>query len=295
MKPETETLLATLEKIIEPLDAGSYGIGSEGNDIFQTLSRSILEDKEFNFAKLMFSSGLIKRVELDELLQGWQVTSQDAGKSSEITSKCESVINICRSHLTNIEAYRFKNYGEENGDVAADGYTGYELFYFLTGQTKNGDWIAISPLFPKANSCNYGEIYTRGDRSPSTAAQSLITSLEPILKNVRSGIILHTPKASKGIVVEVAEDFEGSIEKILESSGILKTYYFRGICDDEDVSRVEKEGREYSFKELDNFFKNNFQESRIYVLGNWADFRLYLIGKTKTGDWLGISTLATWT
>jgi hypothetical protein len=295
MKPETETLLATLETIIEPLDAGSYGIGSEGNELFQTLSRSLVGDKEFNFAKLMFSSGLIERVELDELVQGWQVTSQDARNSSEIASKCESILTICRSHLTNIEAYRFKNYGDENGDVAADGYTGYELFYFLTGQTKDGDWLAISPLFSEADSCDYGKIYTRGDLSSSTAAQSLINSLEPILKNFQPGIILHTPKASKGIVVEVAGDFEGSIEKILESSEILKTYYFRGICDDEDVNKLEKEGREYSFKELDNFFKNNLQESRIYVLGNWADFRLYLIGKTKTGDWLGTSTLATWT
>jgi hypothetical protein len=295
MKPETERLLTTLETVIEPLDAGSYGIGSEGGEIFQTLSRSILEDEEFNFAKLMFFSSLIERVELDELIKGWQVTNQDKQNSPEILSKCESILDLLRSRLTNIEAYRFKNYGDEVGDVAKDGYTGYELFYFLIGQTKDGDWIAISPLFSEADSCDYGEIYTRADRSPSTAARSLMTSLEPILKDFRSGSILHTPTASKGTIVEVAGDRDLLIERTLESSQMLKTYHFRGFCSDEEVSRIEKEGRDYSFKELDLFFKNNLQYSRIYVLGNWADFRLYVIGKSQTGEWVGISTLATWT
>ena len=295
MKKKKKKLLATLEAIIEPLYAGSYGIGSEGSELFKALSRSIAEEGEFNFVKLMFSSNLVKRVELDELVLGWQVTNQDKQNSPEILSTCESLINLCRSHLTNIEAYQFNNYGDEVGDVAADGYTGYELFYFLIGQTKDGDWIGISPLFSEADSYDYGEIYTREDRSPSTAAKSFLDNLEPIVKDFKPGIILYTPQASKGIILEVACDIECLIEKILESSHMLKTYHFRGFCDDEDVSRIEKERREYSFKELDEFFKNNLQDSRIYVLGNWADFRLYLIGKTQTGDWLGTSTLATWT
>jgi Nuclease A inhibitor-like protein len=295
MKPETEKLLANLETIIEPLDPGSYGIGSEGSEVFKTLSRSLAEQGEFDFAKLMFSSNLVKRVELDELVRGWQVTNQDEQNSPEILSKCESILNLCRSHLTNIEAYQFSNYGDEVGDVAADGYTGYELFYFLIGQTKDGDWIGISPLFSEADSCEYGENHTISDRSPSTAAQSFVENLKPILKDFQPGIILHTPKASKGIISEIAGDRECLIEKILESSHMLKTYHFRGFCEEKEVSRIEKEGREYSFQELDGFFKNNLEDSRIYVLGNWADFRLYLIGKTQAGDWLGISTLATWT
>ncbi|MEH2379500.1 MAG: nuclease A inhibitor family protein [Nostoc sp.] len=61
------------------------------------------------------------------------------------------------------------------------------------------------------------------------------------------------------------------------------------------IKNWDLNGVKYEFYSLEKFMFDNLRNRRIYVMGNSAIFRIYVVGRTKESDWLGISTKAVWT
>ena len=277
MQHETEQLFTTLESLVEGLTSGGPGIGSEGDYPFHPLVWDTSKQGEFSFIELLKSSGLLIEIELDELIDWHQVKLSQRLEQDQLppqVSKYQSLIETLRSQLT-LQAYKIQTYSKEPGDIGNDGFRGYDRFGFLIGKTTDGDRMGFSQLLPSPDRAGFGERLPKQDYSPSQAALDLENQLKPILKDEPS------------IVWEASVNLNLTIEALLRSAGLLEIWHFRGFCDEVDDS--------YPYINFEEFVVSHLKEPQIYVLGDGALYRLYVIGKCQTGDWLGASTLAVWT
>ncbi len=280
MQPETEQLLTTLEGLVRGLTSDGPGIGSEGDYPFRPLAWDTSKQGEFGFVELLKSSGLLVEIELDELIESWHQDFKLAQYSDQDQlpqlPKYQSLIETLRSQLTDLQAYKIQTYSGEPGDVGNDGFRGYDVLSFLVGQTLDGDKIGFSQLLPSPESAGFGERLPKQDHPVSQAAQDLESQLKPILEDA-------------SIVWEASVTLEWTVEALIRSANLLEIWRFCGFVDEEQIDAP------YPYTDFEKFVSSHLKEPRVYVLGNSALYRIYIIGKCITGDWLGALTLAVWT
>ncbi|GJD23676.1 hypothetical protein RIVM261_086320 [Rivularia sp. IAM M-261] len=288
MLPETQKLLTTLETIVKNLTSGGSGIGSEGDHPFRPLIWSISEQGEFSFVKLIEASRLLTEISLDELIEVWRNRFIRPGRYSEASSnrmisqalpKYHSLIEILQTELEELRFFKIQTYNEKSGKAGSDGFRGYDLLGLIVGQTTTGDWVAFTQKVELPDSAGFGERLPRYNYPVSEELSSLSEQIKPILEDSASLIVF---KAS------LREDW--AIEEVLRSIRFLEIYSFRGVFDVEQGA-----GYPYEYTNFEEFIATHLKDTRVYVLGNDALYRLYIIGKCTTGDWLGALTLAVWT
>ncbi len=287
MKPETEQLFALLEDTVTNLNSGGSGIGSEGSYPFRPLVWDTSEQGEFSFTRLLISSGLMMEIEIDELIDIWQKrfikpSLYSEAKSqillSQVMPKYQLLLNILRAQPINLKAYKIQTYNDQPGEVGNDGFRGYDLLGFIVGQTKDGDWVGFSQQLPPPDSAGFGKRLPKQDYQISQAALALNEQLDPILQDIKSLI-----------VCQFAITFDIVIETLLRATRFLEIWHF-------DVFDLEQgAGEPYPYEEFEKFVNSYLKNPLIYVFGNNSLYRLYIIGKCQTGDWLGALTLAVWT
>jgi Nuclease A inhibitor-like protein len=64
---------------------------------------------------------------------------------------------------------------------------------------------------------------------------------------------------------------------------------------DEDDEDPEEKRYYTSLEPLDRLLVSNLSNLREYVVGCESVFYLYDVGQNSDGDWVGVSTIATWT
>ncbi len=280
MQHETEQMFTTLESLVRGLTSDGPGIGSEGDYPFRPLVWDTSKQEEFSFIELLKYSGLLVEIQFDELIENWhqvrlgQYLDQEELLLSQVP-KYQSLIETLRSQLTDLQAYEIKTYFKEPGDIGNDGFRGYDLFGFIVGQTTDGDRMGFSQLLPSPDRAGFGERLPQQTHSPSQAALDLENQLKPILQDEPS------------IVWEASVNLDETIEALLRSAGLLETWRFCGFSDEADNF--------YPYRDFEKFVSSHLKEARLYILGNGALYRLYVIGRHQAGDWLGVLTLAVWT
>lgn len=231
---------------------------------------------------------MLAEIKLEDLIDIWQSRFICPGRYSETQSqilisqalpKYQSLLEILRSQLTDLQAYKIQTYNGQPGKVANDRFRGYDLLGLVVGQTTNGDWLGFTQMLPPRDAAGFGKRLPQQNYSPSQAVLSLQNQLEPIL-NARKSLIICNASAR----------LDCTIEKLCRSAGLLEVWQFRGVFDEEQGA-----GEPYKYAELEQFIASHLKETRVYVLGNMSAHRLYIIGKCCTGDWLGALTLAIWT
>ncbi|MBD2181144.1 hypothetical protein H6S82_23610 [Planktothrix sp. FACHB-1355] len=287
MHPETEQLFALLGDIVKNLNSGGRGIGSEGNYPFRPLVWDTSEQGEFSFVKLLQTSGLMVEIELDELIQSWQGKflnrrrlSQEQNRVlfSETLSKYQLLFETLQTKLVNLRSYKIETYDERRGEISNDQFRRYNLSSVIVGQTNDGNWVAFSQQLPPSDRAGFGKRLPKQDYRMSQAALALNEQLDPILLDLKSLI-----------VCQFASTFDMVIEAIIRATGLLGIWYF-------NIFDVEQgAGNPYQYGEFEKFVASYLKNPLIYVFGNGSLYRLYIIGKCRTGDWLGALTLAVWT
>lgn len=292
MKLETQNLLASLEVIVENLSSSYAGIASDGHEPFHAFAWSVTEQGEFNFAQLLRSLDFLRKIDLTTITREWQSKTMYYSQAEGVVRELPVLIETLTSQLKTVQAYQLKTYIEETCTPSTDGFDGFEACELIVGETHDGDWIGICPCFPRPHTVHYGEIIFREVITPSQSTIALKQQLEPILETLKAAIISYEASISFGVTWQFAQKEDELIEKLLESACILEAWQFKKFLKNPDNLDIDEE---YSFLELEKFVKTYFHQPILYVLGNWAVFRLYLVGQIKNGDLLGTVTAASWT
>lgn len=285
MKPETEKLLATLEVVTE----GRYFM-SESDEHLTPFAWSTDVLGECSLGKILMSRGLLRTITSEKLIQGWQGEASTYFKPPAIAETCREIINICQSNLVEVKAYEFKNYQEYPGDGGAeDGFDGHDCFQFLVGRTQDGNWIGITPVYEEPHTCAYGEKLVRSQQIASESASGLKQQLDVALSQIHPVIIRYETETSLGTAWIEADTEDEVIEQLFEAAHMLETWSFRSFEKESSASPI------YNLQELEKFIETYLLAPKLYIVGNWAMFRFYLTGQLTNGDYLGVSTVTTWT
>ena len=291
MNTETKKLLSSLEKIVEPLSSADAGISSDGDEPFHTFAWSTLEQGQFSFAALLHSIGFLTEIDISTLIREWESKSMYYSHVQGVVPEISTLIEEMRSQLKQIQAYQLKTYTEETCTPSTDGFEGFEACEFIIGELQD-EWVGICPIFPKPHTVNYGQKIQREINPFSSSALALKQQIDTTLVKLKPALIRYEAQLSKGVVWETAITKDELIEKLLESAQILKIWEFNCFLKNYDYL---EEDEKYNFSNLEKFVTQNFQKPLLYVLGNWAVFRLYLVGQISNRDWLGTVTAASWT
>jgi hypothetical protein len=284
MKPETEKLLATLEVVTEGL-----WFMSEYDERLTPFAWSTNALGECSLGKILMSRGLLRTITPEQLIRGWQGEASTYFKPPTIAEICQEILGVCQSDLLEVKAYEFKNYREYPGDDGAeDGFDGHDCFQFLVGRTRDESWIGISPKYEKPHTCAYGERLVRDPEVSTASSFRLKQQLDQIISQVCPVIIRYEPEISRGLAWVEAKTEHEIIEKLFESAHMVETWTF-------STFGKEPSSEAYNLQELEKFIATYLKAPRLYVVGNWAMFRFYLTGKLDNDDWLGVSTVTTWT
>lgn len=149
----------------------------------------------------------------------------------------------------------------------------------IVGQTTAGDWVAFSQEVEPPDRAAFGNRLPKYNYPLCEEFLNLSEQIEPILKDSASLLVFNA---------SLREDW--AIEEVLRSIRFLEIYSFRGVFDVEQGA-----GYPYEYGNFEEFIAAHLRDTRVYVLGNNSLYRLYIIGKCITGDWLGALTLAVWT
>jgi hypothetical protein len=289
---ETENLLAALEVVVENLSSSYAGIASDGDEPFHAFAWSTAQQGYFNFSQLLKSIGFLKTIDTNTLAREWQLKTMYHSQAQGIIPDFPDLVNILESRLKNLQAYQLKTYINETCTPTIDDFDGFEACEFIAGETDDGDWLGICPSFPKPYTVHYGQMILRNKHMLSQSTIILKQQIEPFLQKMQPPIIRYEAEVSSGLTFQSAGNEDELIEILLEESCILESWEFKKFLKNKENLDVDEE---YSFVELEEFVKTYFRSPRLYVLGNWAVFRLYLVGQIENGDWLGIVTAASWT
>lgn len=290
MNKETEKILATLDKIVEPLSSANAGISSDGDEPFHAFAWSTAEQGQFSFAALLNSIGTLTQIDISTLIAEWQSKNAYNSHVQGLVSELPNLIEILRSQLKQIQAYQLKTYTEETWSPNTD-LEELEVCEFIIGELQ-GEWIGICPVFPKPHTVSYGQKFKRDTNSLSPSVFALKQQIDRTLIKLKPALVRYEPQLSSCLILETAITKNELIEKLLQSAQVLEIWQFKRFIKNYDNL---EEDEKYHFSNLESFVNQNFQQPLLYVLGNWCIFRLYLLGQISNGDWLGSVTVASWT
>jgi hypothetical protein len=144
----------------------------------------------------------------------------------------------------------------------------------IVGQMSQTEWLGIAPL-SYSTTCSFGDRHYPQPLPPSPAAQALNETLEPLLSEQK---LMINGNESESILWETASSKEEILERSLNGSNLVEVWNFQG----------------FGEPALDQFLLENLEEVLTYVFKT-DRFQIYTVGRTPSGDYLGVSTVAVWT
>ena len=83
------------------------------------------------------------------------------------------------------------------------------------------------------------------------------------------------------------------ITRLLHNSGSAKATTWQKFSDyHSDCTDKAEEERLIRYQNLDHLLESNLKNIKEYIMGSMAVYYVYVIGETKTDDYLGVSTIA---
>jgi hypothetical protein len=137
MKTSNAELIAQLQSATEELL-----FASENSYPFKTFVFEVANQADFTVENLLQTGGFMTPVNLDDF---FQLVSEVAPHNSQ---NYQEIINCLQSYTISLQIYRI-SLKDESGE--------YEAFHILVGNTKDGDWIGISPAIETQSSARRSE------------------------------------------------------------------------------------------------------------------------------------------
>jgi hypothetical protein len=289
----TEQLLLNLNSITEDLQFygdGDYGFRThvwEGNlntfKIFESIGYLVEIDRvsmpveEFNDPqKLLLSDqwGTIESVHKPSILYGKSL------QLDIVQENLQSLTQTMLSQLENVQVFQF--------GVSRQDWRGSDSLRILTGCLANGDYVALSLLPDSVDFAFFGARISLEEYRPKEESLQFLQEIEPILMALR--------QSDAPVQVCVERSLDRVLEYLLISSDAITTTHFEGgfgqnrnYEEDEDI---DPEG---DYRNLDQFIHVNLENVRAYTVRASGAFRyIYVVGQTKDGDYLGVSTCVDW-
>lgn len=304
MKLETEQLLGTLELLNEHL--------------YKTLFWDASVQGEFNIWDLIkierFVEPVTPEAAIEKLIQEEQKhhissSSEYGGDDPEPDkflddktklsreNKYQSLLNLLKSNLEHIEAFKFQFPGYSKDYDWLDEYSHKDYICGLIGKTFDDDWIAISPTIPTRQTLCEQISYSDYKFSISPTLGDNISSIESNLRQILRELtplklaLCYAAGYSYDYIYQlcyaVSTTKESAITQSLAKSGLLKIKYFYGFLSNyinpfyEDVDRKRQQI-------LVRFFKEKLSDIKIYHLALYDIDYTYILGKTSDKNCLGI-------
>jgi hypothetical protein len=142
----------------------------------------------------------------------------------------------------------------------------------VLGQISPLEWLGMAPL-SNPSTCSFGDRHYPQPLLPSPAVQALQERLEPLLPE-----LMNNSAEGEAMLWETAPSREEILERSLNRANWVEIWNFRG----------------FGEPALDQFLLENLAEVLTYVFKT-DQFQIYTVGKTPSGDYLGVSTAAVWT
>ena len=253
--------------------------GSEKNDTYEIFIWNALDKGEFTLEKLFRSMAYLIPTSIDDL----QRVSPDTDK---LTTAYQVLLSAIEEQLTDIELWQLET--ESIGDVSS------AKPCIVIGRTLDGDWLGVTTQVMSVLQIEIktDEKFYINDRGAAKLEnQKLISILDRVLPEANK--LLPDSEATEKITWSLTENRGATIQNLL-----LSTKHF-GVKDIQGgeylFQRTDVEDNEVERREL--FAKlviDNLDDIHVYFIGG-CNVDIYLLGKTKNQDWIGIRTGVTWT
>ncbi|MEM9923491.1 MAG: hypothetical protein AAF915_07050 [Cyanobacteria bacterium P01_D01_bin.50] len=311
MKLETEQLLGTLEVLNEHL--------------YKTFFWDSSIQGEFNIWNLIKFEQLIEPVTPEAAVEKWIQEEQihhllspyeypgenpkpdkfldDATKLSR-EKKYQSLLNLLKSNLEHIEAFKFQFPGYDNDyywlDETYEGkYPHKDFICGLIGKTFDDDWIAISPTTPTRHTLpeqiaasDYQFIINqnigKNILNLEINAKKILTELTP-LKLAVCYPAGYSYSYIYQLCCAVSQTKESALTQSLLKSGLLKIDKFQGFLSETNDSHYYEYLPRKREQILSRFFKAKFPQTKIYHLALYDIDYTYILGETPDKDYVGFN------
>ena len=304
MKLQTEQLLGTLEVLNQHL--------------YKTFFWYASVQGEFNIWDLIQFERFVEPVTPEAAIEKWikeeqmhHISSSDeyGGDDPEPDKflddatklfrekKYQSLLNLLKSNLEHIEAFKFQFPGYSKDYDWLDEYSHKDFICGLIGKTFDGDWIAISPTIPTRQTLCEQISYSNYKFPTSPTIGENISNLESNVEQILAELtplklaLCYAAGYSYDYIYQlchaVSTTKESAITQSLIKSGLLKIKQFNGFLSNyinpfyEDVDRKRQQI-------LVRFFKEKLLDMKIYHLALYDIDYTYILGETPDKDYLGI-------
>lgn len=305
MKLETKQLLGTLEVLNEHL--------------YKTFFWDASTQGEFNVWNLIKFEKLVEPVIPEAAIEKWiqEERMHHISSSDEYTGddpepdkflddatklfrekKYQSLLNLLKSNLEHIEAFKFKFPGYSKDFDWLDEYSHKDFICGLVGKTFDNNWIAISPTIPTRQTLSK-QISTSEYQFPIN--QNLEENILNLQSQVKQILIELTPLKlavcypagySYDYIYQlrygVSQTKESAITQPFIKSGLFKIYKFQDFLSETDFSHYYESLHRKREQILSRFFKATFSETKIYHLSLYDINYTYILGETPNKDYVGI-------
>lgn len=300
MKSSNAELLAQLTELTRDLD---FPFSQATNPIHPFLwevevqgeltIENLLKTETPNFWSYTDDGTIIQSGNLQEY---WHFVLQEAQKHSlKIFQKYQSLIDLLQVNLSHIELIKVRTLHDSK-----------HKFYIILGVTKSEEWVGISPnISMECDECHSMGIYKTEQNflmeyQPQTdITANFLPYLQPILQDLE----FYEPDVwgyypDKGWTIRVGASKEFVVHSLLEAISFSRTFPVCQFFKESEYEEYEDGDEEMEelklYKALDEFLAANLTNLRSYIFGVRVSYVLYVIGKTASGDWAGVTSMAVW-
>jgi uncharacterized protein YjbI with pentapeptide repeats len=253
--------------------------GSEKDDPYAVFIWNVTSKGEFTLEKLLRTMAYLIPTSIDNL----QRVSPDTDK---LTKAYQILLSAIEGELRDVELWQLET--ESIGDVS------YIRPCIIIGRTFNGDWLGVTTQVMSALQIEIKtdeKFYVNDRATVKLDNQKLISILDRVLPEANK--LLPDSEATERIIWSLTESRNDMLQNLLLLTKHFGVKDIRGgeyLFQRTDVEDNEVDRRE-SFAKL---VIDNLDDVRVYFIGG-CNVDIYLLGKTKNQDWIGIRTGVTWT
>ncbi|MBE9117748.1 hypothetical protein IQ249_17765 [Lusitaniella coriacea LEGE 07157] len=274
---------------------------SENEYSSETFTWEVNKQGDFNLANFLLDDAFIRTISEEEFLNliqpaniyisGHTDKELESKKASpeqlELFQKIQDnqtqFLDLLKSQAQTVEIFRFEIWDDHDRIV-------YEACDFVIAQLNNSNWLGFIPCV---------EILWIPDEMIPLSEQKNIKpeTLElqrqvlETLKNSKLPMIqCYSTTMDREFTVEVDESKNALITRLLHNSGFAIATIWQKFSD--YYNNCNDETEEVRYQNLDCLLESNLKNIKEYVIGSGAVYYVYVIGEAKTGDYLGVSTIA---
>jgi uncharacterized protein YjbI with pentapeptide repeats len=249
---------------------------SEKDDPYDVFLWDVEKKGTFTLEKLLRSTAYLKSISSLSALQQINLPTELLARAYQV------LLDSVQELIKDVQIYQFTT--ESLRDVS------HVMPCIIIGRTECADWFGISTKVSLGMQVKTQEkFYTDDGAVAKPENQRLISIFEEVLSEVNE--MLPDSEATDELVWDLASSRESMLQNLL-----LKTKHF-AIKDTEGCEYLfqedipDEEDRRKAFSQI---VLDNLLDIRVYFIGS-SNVDLFLLGKTRNHEWIGIRTGVTWT